>query len=244
MRKLELEIEIDAPASEVWKAISTAAGIASWFMPAKVEPGAGGQITLDWGGGMESTSRIEIWEPEKHLRKVDDRPEPAVPQVIDYLLEGRGGKTVLRLVHSGFGDSADFNNEYDSTNIGWKLFLQMLKNSAERGVDACRNVTIMRMLNESAGSVWEKLRPRVSAEFQQGVTRLTDQRGHWCVEFPERDGHMVSLFCDSCSGATAVTIMSLLHGKSAADADADRAHWTGILNETFGVEATATPASS
>jgi uncharacterized protein YndB with AHSA1/START domain len=238
MRKHELEIEIDAPASEVWKAISTAEGIASWFVPAKVEPGAGGKITLIWGEGMESTSRIEIWEPEKHLRKVDDRPEQALPSVMDYVLEARGGKTVLRLVHSGFGASADFDSEYEATGAGWPLFLQMLKHNAERGIDSCRNVTINRFLKEPAESAWKKLKPRVDAEFEKGVTRRNEHPGHWCVEFPEQGGKMTSVFCTSCGGATAVTIMALLYGVSESEEQAERGRWTGILDEVF------TPASS
>ena len=68
MRKHEIEIEIAAPASEVWKALTTAEGIASWFAPgAAVEPGAGGTMTISWGEGMEFTNRIAIWEPERHL---------------------------------------------------------------------------------------------------------------------------------------------------------------------------------
>ena len=240
MRKHDMQIEIAAPAAEVWKALTTGEGIASWFASGTtVEPGAGGKMTVSWGEGMEFTQRIEVWEPERQLRLVGDRN-----MVVDYTLEARGGTTVLRFVHSGFGDSADFDGEYDATGIGWQMFFQMLKHSAERGIDVCRNVTIMRMLNEPVESVWEKLLPHVSAELQQGVTRLSDQRGHWCVEFPTRGGQMVSLFCDSCGGATAVTVMSLLYDRSAADADADLAHWTGILNETFGAEAAATPASS
>ena len=81
MRKHEIEIEIAAPASEVWKALTTAEGIASWFAPgAAVEPGAGGKMTISWGEGMEFTTRIAIWEPERHLQTASDRPEPAPTQ--------------------------------------------------------------------------------------------------------------------------------------------------------------------
>ncbi|MEI9971246.1 MAG: SRPBCC domain-containing protein [Ignavibacteriota bacterium] len=142
MRKHEIEIEIAAPASEVWKALTTAQGIASWFAPgAAVEPGAGGKMTISWGEGMEFTTRIPIWEPERHLQTASDRPEPAPPNVIDYFIESRGGTTVLRLVHSGFDASADFDAEYDSTGYGWAIFMKLLKHSAERGIDVCRNVT-------------------------------------------------------------------------------------------------------
>src|ERR1051326_9152472 len=145
MRKHEMEIEIAAPASEVWRAVSTAEGIASWFCPiSAVTPGAGGSVTIGWGEGMEATSRIEVWEPERHLRLLDDHMGPDKPMFMDYFLEGRGGTTVLRFVHSGFGESADFDGEYEGTGEGWPVFFQMLKHSAERGVDSCRHVPPMR----------------------------------------------------------------------------------------------------
>src|SRR5215468_5163973 len=193
MRQHEIEIEIAAPASEVWKTLTTAEGIASWFAPgAAVEPGAGGKMTISWGEGMEFSTRIAI----------------------DYFIEGRGGATVLRLVHSGFDASADFDAEYESTGYGWAIFMKLLKHSAERGIDACRNVTIMRMVNDSPQGAFEKLMAQAAEEMHAGVDRHRSGKGHCAIEFPSRNGAMLSLFCDGCGGATAVTVMWLLYDVS------------------------------
>jgi uncharacterized protein YndB with AHSA1/START domain len=230
MRKHEMEIEISAPASKVWKVLTTAEGIAAWFAPgASVEPGAGGKMTISWGEGMEVISRIAIWKPERHRQIATDRPEPAPPSVIDYFIEGRGGATVLRLVHSGFGASADFDAEYESTGYGWPIFMKLLKHGAERGIDSCRNVTIMRMLSESPETAWEKLVAQAAGEMQGGVERHRDSKGHCAIEFPSQRSAMLSLFCDGCGGATAVTVMWLLYDVSAKDADAVRDRWTALL---------------
>src|SRR5437764_4193503 len=99
MRQIEMEIEIDATVEQVWEAVSTGQGFASWFAPiARVEPGEGGSFTMAWAEGMEATSRIEVWKPNEHVRFVGDRPEGAPPSVVDYYVEGRGGKTVMRMV--------------------------------------------------------------------------------------------------------------------------------------------------
>lgn len=238
MRKHEMEIEIAAPPSEVWRAVSTAEGIASWFCPiSAVTPGAGGSVTIGWGEGMEATSRIEIWEPDKHLRVVSDRPEPAPPGVIDYLIEGRGGTTVMRLVHSGFGEGADFDGEYEGTGAGWPLFLAMMKHSTERGIDSCRNVTIMRMLSDTPAAAWEKLLAQAGDEIQGGVERIRTKGGNRCLEFP--GGAMAGLFCDACGGAAIVTIMWLLYGVTAEEAERVREKWTAVLNRAFGQPAAA-----
>src|SRR5258708_2368029 len=64
MRQIELEIEIAASPEEVWRAVSTAEGISSWFaLVAKVEPGVGGTISIAWTPEMEGSSRIDAWEP-------------------------------------------------------------------------------------------------------------------------------------------------------------------------------------
>ena len=240
MRKHEIEIEIAAPASEVWKALSTAEGIASWFAPgASVEPGAGGKMTISWGEGMEFTTGIAIWEPERHLQTTSDRPEPAPPNVIDYYIESRGGTTVLRLVHSGFGAEADFDGEYESTGQGWAIFMKLLKHSAERGIDVCRNVTIMRMVSDSPQEAFDKLMAQAAKEVQAGVERHRSGKGHCAIEFPSRNGAMLSLFCDGCGGSTAVTVVWLLYDAPAKEAEAVREHWTAVLDGAFGRPAVA-----
>jgi uncharacterized protein YndB with AHSA1/START domain len=235
MRKHEMEIEIDATVDRVWEAVSTAHGLASWFAPcAEVEPGAGGKVVLKWGPGMEATPQIEIWEPDRHLRTASDRPAPAPPNVVDYLLEGRGGTTVLRLVHSGFGDAADFNDEYDSTGAAWPVFLQMMKHSVQRGVARCRNVTVFRILEEPADSAWEKLMQRIDGAVN-GAVRHFDPVGHCgCYEAP--NGAMLSIFCEKCGGVTAITVVNLLYDVSTAEAESVRERWSGILNQTYGGE--------
>ncbi|MGH9671701.1 MAG: SRPBCC family protein, partial [Bryobacteraceae bacterium] len=139
-RKHDLRVEINAPAAEVWKAITEGDQIVRWFAPeAKVEPGEGGSVWMSWGPGMEGAERIRIWEPDRRLSL---SPGGDSPRVVDYILEANGDTTTLRLVHSGFGAGASFDEEYDSTAGGWRIFLAMLRFGLERrrGVQA-RNVT-------------------------------------------------------------------------------------------------------
>jgi uncharacterized protein YndB with AHSA1/START domain len=172
-RSHELSIEIDAPPEVVWKAISEAEGIMSWFAPeAKVEPGAGGRIWLSWGPGMEGWSLIEAWEPGRHLRTVESRDSVAacmnpertyadgtpVRVAVEYLLEGRGGKTVLRLVHSGFGTGPGWDAEYEATGHGWVLFLRTLKLALERHAGKrARTAMVSVPLDCELPEAWDRL---------------------------------------------------------------------------------------
>jgi uncharacterized protein YndB with AHSA1/START domain len=136
-RTIEVFMEIDAPTDVVWRALTDAKELVRWFpLQAEVEPRAGGRYWMSWGGAYEGESRIEIFEPERHLRtsmpamtQKDGRPAELA---VDYYLEGQGGRTVLRLVHSGFGRGAAWDDEYDGIQTGWTFELRSLRHYLER----------------------------------------------------------------------------------------------------------------
>ena len=135
-RVIEKKIVIDAPAEEVWKALTDPDELTNWFcLDSEVTPGVGGSITLAWAPDMRGEHEIFAWHPGRHLQTGWFEPVgegKRVPLVVDYFLEGEGGKTVLRLVHSGFGPGADWDEEYDGINRGWHYELRSLKHYLER----------------------------------------------------------------------------------------------------------------
>ena len=129
-RRIEAEIEIDASPDAVWRALTEGEEISRWFaFEARSEPRLGGEVWLSWGPPWEATSRITLWEPNRRVQMTDERvPESfahPTPLVVDYHLEARGGKTVLRLVHSGFAASG-WDEEFDAIHRGWQVFLRGL----------------------------------------------------------------------------------------------------------------------
>ncbi len=136
MKKYEKEIEIDATPEEVWRALTDGEELKRWFpLDARVKPGVGGALWLSWGEGSDWEAPIEVWEPLRHLRTVDTTPgkegAPPTRVAVDYIIESRGGKTVLRLVHSGF--AADmWDDEFDTLSSGWAAFQATLKHYLER----------------------------------------------------------------------------------------------------------------
>jgi uncharacterized protein YndB with AHSA1/START domain len=137
-RKMEKEIRIAAPADVVWKALTDGEALTRWFpLDARVTPGKGGKIWMSWGPGFEGESKIEIWEPGRHLRKVQvpgatEEGSARTPLATDFYLEGEGGSTILRLVQSGFGEGSEWDDEYDSIDVGWGLYLKNLRHDLER----------------------------------------------------------------------------------------------------------------
>ena len=135
-RRVEKSIDINASAEAVWKALSNGEELKRWFpLDARVTPGEGGSVWLSWGEGSDWESPIEIWKPNEHLRTVDTMPAegdaPPMRIAVDYIIEGRGGTTTLRLVHSGFS-SATLDDELETMGAGWTTFLSNLKHYLER----------------------------------------------------------------------------------------------------------------
>jgi uncharacterized protein YndB with AHSA1/START domain len=131
-RAVERVIEIDAPVSAVWKALTDAEELTRWFpLRAGVEPGTGGSIWMSWTDTAGAPAPIEIWEPERHLRTGPEEGA-ALPIATDFHLEGRGGGTVLRVVSSGFGAGDDWDYMYGAWGRGWDFELRGLRHYLER----------------------------------------------------------------------------------------------------------------
>lgn len=164
-RVIETTIEIDAPVEAVWKALTDAQELARWFpLKAEVKPGAGGSIWLSWGPPWEGGARIEIWEPGRHLRTrgfIEPESEAAATGAVavDYQLESRGGKTVLRLVHSGFEARTDWDDElFDGTRRGWRFELRALRHYLERHRGQERRVIWPRVrVGVPAAEAWRRM---------------------------------------------------------------------------------------
>lgn len=169
-RQIEMEIELDAPVEKVWKALVEGQELSRWYpFEARVTPGVGGAVWMSFGPGMEGEEKIEIWEPNRHLRTIQPRmeipgigPEGAAvafgPYAVDYYLEARGGKTFLRFVHSGFGSSTWEDEWYDSFANGWPFMFAGLKLYLERHFGEPRRLAwVRRGITIPAAEAWARL---------------------------------------------------------------------------------------
>ena len=170
-RSHEHELEIAAAPQIVWEAITEAAELVNWFpLEAVVESGEGGSITYRWGEDVVGVSRVLVWQPARHLRTSwmepvlppglgDGADEPGPRQsVVDWHIEGRGGATVLRLVHSGFGRDARWDSEFDGTRRGWDFELRSLKHYLERHRGRTRRAFWLRQpVSRGPAEVWSRL---------------------------------------------------------------------------------------
>jgi uncharacterized protein YndB with AHSA1/START domain len=158
-RLIETTLEIDAPVESVWKAISEARELERWFpLHARVSPGEGGEVFMSWGPPWEGGARIEVWEENRRLR-TRGFLEHGDASMVEYTLEARGGRTRLRLVHSGFAAGGDWEDElFDGTERGWRYELRSLRHYLERHAGRDRVVVWPRArVLGTAAEVWSRL---------------------------------------------------------------------------------------
>lgn len=170
-RTFETTLEIAAPVGAVWKALTDAKELVRWFpLEAEVEPRVDGRYWISWRNEWQGEHRIRIFEPERHLRttwSTGVKESPPTELTVDYHLEGRGGRTVLRLVHSGFGRGAAWDEEFDGVSTGWTFELRSLRHYLERHPGRDRGAVFVVGPKSGLGGpqVWERvLRDGLGAE--------------------------------------------------------------------------------
>lgn len=126
------EVEVPGTPAEVWQAIATGPGIATWFVPAEVEEHEGGRIVSDHGPYGTSTGVVTVWEPP-HRFAYEERdwgPDApgAPPWATELLVEARGGGTcVVRLVSGFFTGGDGWEKHLEGTDEGWTAALRNLR---------------------------------------------------------------------------------------------------------------------
>ncbi|MGD8330995.1 MAG: SRPBCC domain-containing protein [Acidobacteriota bacterium] len=195
-KTVDLTIEIDAPPEAVWQAIANAEELARWFpLNAEIEPGVGGTVTIDWGPDVAGTGDIDVWEEGRRLRYVE-RPwgepgdEEPVQVAVEYTIEARGGKTVLRMVNSGFSADADWAEYLDTIDSGWRYFLLNLKHYLEHHRGRPRRM------------VWQ--RRKISIPKAEAWPVVFGSGGLASVSLPAQEGDTVHLW----SGHEATVVMA------------------------------------
>jgi uncharacterized protein YndB with AHSA1/START domain len=124
-RSVQVEVEVPGTPEQVWEAIATGPGISAWFTPTEVDGRLGGTITTNFGPGMDSSSTITAWEPPH--RMADDGglgPNPAT----EWTVEARsGGTCIVRVVHSLFASTDEWDNQLEGVESGWPSFFIILR---------------------------------------------------------------------------------------------------------------------
>ncbi len=159
-RSVQVEVEVAVTPEEVWQAIATGPGVSSWFVPTKIDGRVGGTIALEFGPGMEATAEILEWDPPRHLSAIGAPQAPGAPPfATEWFVEARsGGVAVVRVVHSLFADTDEWDGQLTGTESGWPAYFRVLRLylvhfSGQRPAGAMQ----MAVTAESESSAWARL---------------------------------------------------------------------------------------
>ena len=124
--RIERVVEIANPPAKVWKALTTAEGLAGWFgNEAAIDLRPGGAARVAWAGGQSVDLRVErVEEPTAFgfTWHIDGLPEEDQRRTyVEFTLEPVGAGTRLTVVESGFAQLPEdaYKSAYDSHTEGW-----------------------------------------------------------------------------------------------------------------------------
>ena len=234
------EIEIAASPEAVWRALTDAAELERWFpLEARVEPGPEGSIWMSWQNEFAGSSRILEWDPPRRLVTSWGWPEDQDEQqgqVTEYTIEARGGRTLLRVVTSGFPDDSSWDEWVEGTRLGWRFELRSLRQYLEDHAGERRVVVYLRRrIDEPRVTSWPRLLAAVSGEVEGEV--FDDEPGReraWLTDRPVRGIARVSIEGTPSAPERSDVVLWLSAWGDHADAvPAVEGRWRRLLETTF-----------
>jgi len=160
-RSVTVEVEVPGTPEEVWQAIATGPGISAWFVPTEFEERDGKPVavTLNFGPGMESRSVVTAWDPPRMFAAKGEGWGGSPPIADEWSVEARGGGIcVVRVVHSLFASTDDWDNQLEGTESGWPGFFRILRIylTHHRGEPSAM-FQVMAMTGDPVSRTWSSL---------------------------------------------------------------------------------------
>jgi uncharacterized protein YndB with AHSA1/START domain len=140
--RIEKQIEIAAPVSRVWKALTDYREFSQWFkieIETPFEPGktSAGRLTKSDCGAVSVGFTVQRIEPEHHFSyrwhpyavKADIDYSVETPTLVEFTLEAKGAGTLLTVVESGFENVPDYRRAeaFRMNSGGWAKQVENIK---------------------------------------------------------------------------------------------------------------------
>lgn len=131
-RTVREEIVIEATPEQVWNAWAKPDQIARWFVD-RAEGDMSRDDTVTWCfDTFQYRIPIEVYEAQPAEKLVFGGEVPGRPPSLqEVIVVQEGGATRLRVANSGFGEGADWDDEFDGVQSGWQMALATLKHWLE-----------------------------------------------------------------------------------------------------------------
>lgn len=254
-RSIQVEVEVPGTPEQVWQAIATGPGISSWFVPAEFEEKDGKPVAikLNFGPGMESSSPLTVWDPPRKLAAQNEGWGGSPPIADEWTVEARdGGTCIVRVVHSLFAETDDWDGQLEGTESGWPGFFRILKiylthfpgqrsalmqwlapTPAATVAEAWDTVTGALGLNGvNAGDHWRA--PAGVPAVSGVIERVNETPGHALVRLDSPGPGVAALGAMNCGGPIMVSLSFYLYGDTAAGTAArETPLWDAWIQQHF-----------
>lgn len=262
-RSVQIEVEVPGTPEQVWQAIATGPGISSWFVPTTLEGRPGGALSCDFGGGMVSSATITEWQPP-HRFVAEDRVwlQGGPPVATEWTVTAQqGGTCIVRVVHSLFASTEEWDGQLEGTEHGWPGYFRVLRHYlAHHAGQPAAALVLSAPGKESAQSTWQTLAraldlaaplaaPQSGAPVGIDLPDGSSASGTVLAfdETPQGLGVMVALeqpttgvmlaSAMDCMGMRLATVQLFFYGERAAQAAAGQGHWQRWLDALFPAQA-------
>lgn len=128
-RSVELEFVVPGTPEQVWAAMATGPGNSAWFTQTAIEEHVGGKVSFGFGDGVSSSGTVTTWEPPRRFGYEERNWNgEAPPLATEIVIEARaGGRCVVRLVHSLFSSSDEWDDQMEGFEKGWAGCIEVLR---------------------------------------------------------------------------------------------------------------------
>jgi uncharacterized protein YndB with AHSA1/START domain len=128
-RWVEMALIVPGTPEQVWQAMATGSGNTAWFTRTRIEEHVGGTIHFDFGPNGNSTGEVTVWEPPLRFGYVErEWSEGAPPVATEITVTSRSGdRCVVRMVHSLFASTDDWDDQLEGFESGWPAFFEVLR---------------------------------------------------------------------------------------------------------------------
>jgi len=253
-RSVQVEVELPGTPEQIWQAIATGQGISAWFAPAELEERNGGKMVIHMAPGMDSAATITSWEPPVRMLAESPGWMPGMPAMTtEWTVEARtGGQCLVRVVHSLFASTDDWDDQLEGTETGWPAFFRILRMYLTHFPgQRCSHIRVMGM-GGSLEEAWKKLSsslalagvaagqkvsPGAGAPPLEGTVELVDtakDHRNVMVRLDKPAPGIVSIGAFDCSGMVMAMVTFYLYGDRAPAAAArDEKPWQEWMSRLF-----------
>jgi uncharacterized protein YndB with AHSA1/START domain len=127
-RMIRAEVATSATPEQAWEAWADPEKIAQWFVDratGEAKPGRTMTWFFDKFGYVIPYTILDAVPSELIVYKWE--PPEGFPGILEVRIAREGGATAVRIVQSGFREGAEWDDEYEGVNSGWKIALGILK---------------------------------------------------------------------------------------------------------------------